>query len=184
MSPPDQKSPPKGDHEKAEKYVNQLTELINQNKLQVIRTDLKKFDPSSLYDHYTISLDDYQIEISHSKQPDSDEPSSPEGKHSFVMIFNNFKNIAEGRGEKVILAYIYLTDAQFSKFKIVAGRQIEEKRRAEEAMRFKEAMAPIDNVLDQASSQPSSESLESPKASETSADSSGSYLSEQLIHQI
>lgn len=177
MSEPDHKTPPRGDFEKAEKYVNQLVELINQNKIHAIRTDLKKFDPSSLQSHYIIGLTEYQIEISHSKQPNS-------GKDSYVMIFNNLKKIAEGSGEKVILAYIYLNDAQFAKFKIVADRQIEEKRRAEEAIRFKEAMAPIDNVLNQASSQPSSESLEPPTAPEPSADSSGSYLSEQQIHQI
>lgn len=176
MSDPDQKTPPKGDSEKAEKYINQLVELINQNKLLVFHTDLKKFDPTSLQDHYTIALTDYQIEISHSKQPNS-------GKDSFVMIFNNFKHLAQGNGEKVILAYIYLADAQFSKFRIVADRQIEERRRLEEEKRFKEALVPIDNLLNQVSS---TLPAQNPQTSTTAAESTNnsSYLSEQQIHQI
>lgn len=175
MSDPDQKTPPKGDSEKAERYINQLVELINQNKLHVFHTDLKKFDPGSLQDHYTISLTDYQIEISHSKHPNS-------GKASYVMIFNNFKNLAQGNGEKAILAYVYLADAQYSKFKIVADRQIEERRRAEEDKRFKEALVPIDNLLNQVSAQSQTENQAS--TGEETPQPSDSYLSEQQIHQI
>lgn len=176
MSDPDQKTPPKGDSEKAEKYINQLVELINQSKLQVFRTDLKKFDPGSLQDHYTINLTEYQIEISHSKQPNS-------GKTSYVMIFNNFKHLAQGNGEKVILAYIYLADAQYSKFKIVADRQIEERRRLEEEKRFKEALVPIDNLLNQVSS---TSPAQNPQTSTTAEESTNnpSYISELQIHQI
>lgn len=138
--PDAEQTPPKGDLEKAEKYVNQLIDLINQNKIEVYHTDLKKFDPTSLQDHYTIGLKDYQIEISHSKHPGSD-------KNSYVMIFNNLKNLAGGSGEKVILGYIYLADSQYSKFKIVADTQIEARRRAEEEKRFNEAVEPIDRLL-------------------------------------
>jgi molecular chaperone GrpE (heat shock protein) len=143
MSDSNQSNPPKGDFEKAEKYINQLVELLNQKRVEVFHTDLKKFDPTTLQDHYTIKLEDYQIEISHSKQPNT-------GKDSYVMIFNNFKNLTDGKGEKAILAYVYLADSHFSKFKIVADRQIEDRRRAEEEKRFKEAMTPIDSLLDQA----------------------------------
>ncbi len=149
MSDTNQTNPPKGDFDKADKYINQLAELINQKRIEVFHTDLKKFDPTTLQDHYTIKLQDYQIEISHSKQPNT-------GKDSFVMIFNNFKNLSDGNGAKAILAYIYLADSHFSKFKIVADRQIEDRRRAEEEKRFKEALAPIDNLLSQAQTLPDS----------------------------
>ncbi len=144
MSDSSNQTPPRGDFEKAERYINQLVGLINQNKIEAFRTDLKKFDPTTLHDHYSVSLRDYQIELSHSKQPDSN-------KDSYVMIFNNLKQLSEGRGEKVILAYIYMTDSQFGKFKLVADRQIEQKRKAEEEKRFSEALAPIDELLSQAS---------------------------------
>lgn len=176
MSDINQNTPPKGDLEKAEKYINQLVDLLNQQRIEVYHTDLTKFDPTSLQDHYAISLKDYQIEISHSKHQDTD-------KNSYVMIFNNLKNISEGNGEKVILAYIYLADSQFSKFKIVADRQIEEKRRMEEERRFKEALAPIDNLLDQASTLAEAREKD-PKTEEEKTDSQSSYLSEQQIHQI
>lgn len=149
MSDTNQTNPPKGDFDKADKYINQLVDLINQKRIEVFHTDLKKFDPTALQDHYTIKLQDYQIEISHSKQANT-------GKDSYVMIFNNFKNLSDGKGEKAILAYIYLADSHFSKFKIVADRQIEERRRAEEEKRFKEALVPIDNLLNQVQTQTSS----------------------------
>lgn len=133
-------TPPKGELEKAEKYINRLIDLINQNRIEVYCTDLKKFDPTSLQNHYTIILKDYQIEISHSRHQETE-------KNSYVMIFNNLKNISEGRGEKVILAYIYLADSHFSKFKIIADAQIERRRRAEEEKRFNAAVEPIDELL-------------------------------------
>lgn len=139
----DSQNPPRGDFQKAEEYIGKLVELINRDKIQVSRTDLKRFDPTTLQDHYTVSLSDYHIEISHSKQPNS-------GKDSYVMIFNNLKHLSAGSGEKVILAYIYLADSQFSKFKTVADRQLEEKRRFEEAKKFNEALEPIDELLDKA----------------------------------
>lgn len=177
MSDENTHNPPKGDFQKAEKYINQLVNLLNSNKIEVFHTDLKKFDPTSLQDHYTINLKDYQIEISHSKQPNS-------GKDSYVMIFNNLKNISEGSSDKAILAYVFLADSQYTKFKIVADRQIEEKRRAEEEKRFKEAMTPIDSLLDQASSKSNTETSEPSNTPEPSTDSSSSYLKEQQIHQI
>jgi hypothetical protein len=142
MSDLSNQPPPRGDFEKAEQYISQLISLINQNKIEVFHTDLKKFDPTSLKNHFSISLKEYQIEISHSKHPNTD-------KDSYVMIFNNLKNLAQGQGEKVILAYIYLADSQFGKFKLAADRQLEEKRRAEEEKKFKEALKPVDALLDE-----------------------------------
>lgn len=175
MSESNQQTPPKGDFDKAEKYINQLVSLIDQNKIEVYRTDLTKFDPTSLQDHYTIGLKDYQIEISHSRHQES-------GKSSYVIIFNNLKNISEGKGEKVILAYTYLADSQFSKFKIVAERQLNERRRAAEEKRFREAMAPIDDLLMGASAETKADN-QPPKPQEIKTDSQ-SFLSEQQIHQI
>lgn len=146
MSDSSQINPPRGDFETAEKYVSQLAELLNEEKIEVYHTDLKRFDPTTLQNHYTLNLKEYQIEISHSKQPES-------GKDSYVMIFNNMKQIAQGSRAKVILAYIYLTDTQFAKFKAVADQFIAKKKRAEEEKRFKEVLKPIDELLDQVSSE-------------------------------
>lgn len=133
-------APPKGDFEKAEKYINQLVSLIEQNKIEALHTDLQKFDPSSIQDHYRIDLKDYQIEISHSKLPNS-------GADSFVMLFTNLKNVESGESDKVILAYLQLSDQQFHKFKTAAQSQIQEKQRLIEEKRFKEALNPIDDLL-------------------------------------
>jgi effector-binding domain-containing protein len=135
--------PPRGDYQKAESYINRLIELIEANKLEVIHTDLQKFDPGSIQDHYRLDLNDYQIEISHSKLPTS-------GTDSYVMLFTNLKNVESGSAQKAILAYTQLSNTQFEKFKTVAESQIEERRRLEEEKRFKDALAPIDSLLDQA----------------------------------
>lgn len=135
--------PPRGDYQKAESYINRLIELIESNKIEVIHTDLQKFDPGSIQDHYRLDLNDYQIEISHSKLPTS-------GTDSYVMLFTNLKNVEAGSAQKAILAYTQLSNTQFEKFKTVAESQIEERRRLEEEKRFKDALAPIDSLLDQA----------------------------------
>lgn len=134
--------PPSGDPQKADHYVARLIELIKQDKLIVSRTDLSKFDPSALQNHYRLDLQDYEVEISHSKQPDS-------GKDFYVILFNNLKNISNQCSEKIILAYIHLSENQFTNFKSVADEQLERKRREAEEKRFKEAMAPIDQALEQ-----------------------------------
>lgn len=171
--------PPRGDFDKAEKYVNQLVALVNQNKVEVWHTDLKKFDPTSLKDHYTIGLKEYQIEISHSKHPNTE-------KDSYVMIFNNLKNISEGSGEKVILAYVYLADSQFSKFKIVADRQIYERERAEEEKKFNQALEPIDQLLDQAKGTEEHHVSQSPYSAEETKEikEKKEDFSASQIHQI
>ncbi|MBI2593732.1 hypothetical protein HYW44_03750 [Candidatus Daviesbacteria bacterium] len=140
MSDVNELAPPKGSLDKAEGYIDQLVNLLNQKKIDVFRTDLKKFDPTTLQNHYSIHLKDYQIEISHNRHQET-------GKNSYVMIFNNLKNISEGSGERVILGYIYLADSQYSKFKIVADNQIEARRRAAEEKRFNKAVEPIDQLL-------------------------------------
>ncbi len=135
--------PPQGEKDQAEKYLDKLANLIIHNKIQVSHTDLKKFDLTSLQDHYTIPLDGYEVEVSHTKQPDT-------GKDFFVMLFNNIRMVqADGASciDKLILAYIHLTEEQFRKFKRVADDQLERKRREEEAQRFEEAMTPVDSLL-------------------------------------
>lgn len=132
--------PPKGDEKKAEKYINQLSQLLDSDKLTVFHTDLNRFDPSSLYDHYRMDLKDYQVEVSHSKKADT-------GEDAYVIIFTNLKQVQTGTCEKVILAYVPLTRVQFINFKTSADEQLERIKRIAEEKRFKEVMQPIDNVL-------------------------------------
>lgn len=150
-------TPPRGDYQKAEKYITQLCTLIEQNKIEVIHTDLKKFDPNSIQDHYRVALEDYHIEISHSKLPNS-------GSDSYVMLFTNLKNVAAGSADKTILAYTQLSDSQFQTFKEAAEAQIEERRRKEEEKRFNDALSPIDNLLNQAKSTSTEPEMEKPAA--------------------
>lgn len=137
---PPQLPPPSGDPGKADRYLTQLIELVNTDKLLVLHTDLSKFDPTSLQDHYRLDLKNYEVEISHNKQPDS-------GEDFYVILFNNLKLVNEKCTEKIILAYIHLSGDQFAKFKVVADDQLERKRKEAEEKRFKEAMAPIDSAL-------------------------------------
>lgn len=132
--------PPSGDSTKAEKYISQLIKLVNQNKLLVNHTDLAQFDPSSIEDHYRMELKEYHVEISHSKQPDT-------SKDFYIMLFTNLQDIRDGCSEKIILAYLYLTEEQFKRFKNEADAQLEVKRKAEEEKRFHLAMAPVEEVL-------------------------------------
>ncbi len=134
--------PPSGDSETAEKYIHQLIDLINTEKLTVIHTDLSKFDPTTLADHYRLDLKDYDVEISHNKNPNT-------SADSYVMLFNNLKSINNASTEKVILAYIHLSELQFSKIKTVSDEQIERRLREAEKKRFKEAMIPVDQALEQ-----------------------------------
>lgn len=142
MSNSSQLPPPSGDPEQAEHYITQLIELLNIDKLTALRTDLSKFDPTSLHDHFRLDLKDYEVEISHNKQPDS-------GKDFYVVLFNNLKFVSNQCSEKVILAYMHLSEQQFKLFKSAADKQIERGRKAAEEKRLKEAMMPIDEMLDQ-----------------------------------
>lgn len=139
--------PPIGNQKKADYYIIKLIDLINTDKLLVSRTDLSKFDPTSLRDHYRIDLKNYEVEISHNKQPDS-------GKDFYIILFNNLKHINNNCTEKVILAYIHILDHQFAKFKMAAENQFERKRREVEEKRFKETMAPVDQILEEIASKP------------------------------
>lgn len=132
--------PPSGDSEKADRYILQLTDLISADKLTVSHTDLAKFDPTSLQDHYRLDLKDYEIEVSHNKQPDS-------GQDSYVILFNNLKYVNEKCTEKIILAYMHLTEDQFKNFKSTTDEYLDRKRREAEEKRLREAMAPIDQIL-------------------------------------
>jgi hypothetical protein len=143
MSDEAQKLPPSSsDYKRAEKYISELIKLIEQDKILVSHTDLSKFDPTSLQDHYWLDLKHYQVEISHSKKFQS-------GEDSYVMIFNNLKHIGEGQAEKVILAYINLEANHFIKFKSVADDQIAKNQKKEEENRFNQAVAPINQALEQ-----------------------------------
>lgn len=138
----DKTLPPSGDSQKAEKYLNRLIDLIADDKLSVSHTDLSKLDPSLLQDHYRMELKDYQVEISHSKQPNS-------GHDSYICLFTNLQQVREGCTEKVILAYLHLDPTQFHKFKTVADDQLERERRKEEERRFSQAMSKVDEILDE-----------------------------------
>lgn len=143
MSDESQKLPPSSsDHKRAERYITELTRLIEADKIKVFHTDLSKFDPTSLQDHYWIDLKHYQVEISHSKKFQS-------GEDSYVMIFNNLKHIEGGQAEKVILAYINLEANHFIRFKSVSDDQILKNQKQEEEKRFSEAIAPINQALEQ-----------------------------------
>lgn len=134
--------PPSADPKRAEKYISQFVSFVNNDKLKVIHTDLSKYDPSSLEDHYRIELEDYSVEVSHSKQPNT-------GADSYVMLFTNIKNITEnGSCEKIILAYLHLDVNQFIRFKAASDDQVDRIKKAEEERRFNQAIAPIDQVLD------------------------------------
>lgn len=133
--------PPGGDPSQAEKYINQLISLIDKDKLDVSHTDLSKFDPSTLQDHYRLELRDYQVEVSHSKHPDS-------GKDSYIILFTNIKNHLSGDCEKIILAFMHLDVNQFLRFKKVSLNQLDKKRRAEEEKRLKAALEPVDLLLE------------------------------------
>ncbi|MBI3109698.1 hypothetical protein HYZ06_01515 [Candidatus Daviesbacteria bacterium] len=133
--------PPSGDPQKAAKYVDQLIAFIEEDKLTIHHTDLGMFDPSPLQDHFRIDLEEYQVEISHSKHPQS-------GKDSYVMLFTNLKNVADGNCEKIILAYMHLDDSQFMHLRNAYTEQVDRKRKAEEEKRLKDALLPIDQALE------------------------------------
>ena len=132
--------PPSGDSKKAEKYIKDFIQLINADKLEVNRTDLSQFDPTNLQDHYRLDLKDYQVEVSHSKQPDS-------GKDFYVLLFNNIKQVRENCSEKVILAYMHLNEDQFVAFKRACEGQVGRAKQKAEEKRLEEALSPIDQAL-------------------------------------
>ena len=133
--------PPSGDPQKAAKYVDQLIAFIEEDKLTISHTDLARFDPSSLQDHFRVDLKEYQVEVSHSKHPQT-------GKDSYVILFSNLKNVANGNYQRIILAYMHLDDSQFMRFRKAYAQQIDRKKKAEEEKRLNEALIPIDQALE------------------------------------
>jgi hypothetical protein len=133
--------PPRGDIEQAEKYLRKLINLLNADLVELTHTDLSQFDPSSLQDHYRVDLDDYQVEISHSKQANT-------GEDSFVMLFTNIKKIQADFDQKIILAYTYIDMEQFKKFKMVADDYMNRKKAEQDKKRFEQAMEPVNEALD------------------------------------
>ncbi len=134
--------PPSGNSQQAEKYVKQLIQLIDTDRVDIIKTDLSKFDPSSLQDHYGVDLKEYRVELSHSKHPSN-------GRDSYVILFTNLKNTNGINPEKIILAYMHLDEPQFSSLKQSALQQLERRKRQLEEKRLKDALSPIDEILDQ-----------------------------------
>lgn len=133
--------PPSGSPEQAQKYLTKLIDLIDQEKILVTHTNLSKLDPSSLQDHYYIILNDFHIEISHTKKADT-------GEDFYILLFNNLKQIRDGCSEKVILAYMNLNAQQYGLFKKSAQVQFDKEKAKEDAKRFTEVMAPIDQALE------------------------------------
>lgn len=133
--------PPFGDAQKAERYLSTIVGLINLDKIKVTPTNLNQLAQSSLKDHFRINLEEYEIEISHNR--------SLETKIStFVMLFSNTSLLKVGKADKVILAYLHLNEDQFNLFREAAFDQIErgQKHIAEE--KFREVMAPIDQIFE------------------------------------
>ncbi len=133
--------PPSGDPQQAEKYISQLVGLIETDKLNVLQTDLAKFDPTSLQEHYSLELKEYRVEVSHSKYPQS-------GKDSYVILFTNIKNLSEGNYEKIILAYMHLTNNQFISFKNASLQQLQRRAKELEEKRLQNALEPVDQILE------------------------------------
>jgi len=133
--------PPGGDPQRAESYIKLLVQLLSDNKLIATHTDLTKFDPNALQDHYRVNISNYQIEVSHSKQPLT-------GRDMYVLLFINSPSVEDFYNAKGIIAYLILSDTQFKRFKDVAEEQIETRRKVEEEKRFAKAIKPIDELLD------------------------------------
>lgn len=140
------KSPPIGDQKYAEKYIDHLMEMLKWDKATLNHSDLKKYDPSTMQDHYRVNLGDYDAEVSHSINPNN-------GQNIYMLIFTNVAQIKAGQAQEAILSYIYLNEPLFSRFKTFAEGYFERKHREEEEKRFKTAMQPIDNIIAQSLSE-------------------------------
>lgn len=140
--------PPSGDHKQAEPYLSQIIQFVDQDLLHIHHTDLSKFDPTALQDHYRLELKEYEVEVSHSKHPDT-------GKDSYILLFNNIKKVAQNDCQKVILAYMHLAEEQFQRFRKAKENQTERRRKEEEEKRLKEALQPIDEALEELTDTPS-----------------------------
>lgn len=132
--------PPLGDPQKADRYINSIVKLLAKDKVNLVQTDLSKFDLSSMQAHYRLELGEYDVEISHSIQTETN-------KDFYTMLFNSIKRVQNGSSDKVVLAYIHLSDDQYAQFKAAADENLERQRRKADAGRFASVMAPIDAML-------------------------------------
>lgn len=162
--PDDQLPPPGAESDKAQRYVDSLIRLIGNEKVLVTQTDLKRYNSPSMEDHYRINLKDYDIELSHNKNPETSE-------ETYIMIFNSIGLIDPQNPQPVVLAYVHLEMAHFMRLKQAADSQIEKIRKAKEEARFKATMQPIEQLLDQMGNdtpppphQPSSSQPEQPQS--------------------
>lgn len=134
--------PPSGDALQAENYIRKLVHLIDKDIVEIAKTDLSQFTPGSLQNHYRIVLNDYHVEVSHNKHPQSDSDS-------YIMLFTNIKSYPHG--QKIILAYMHIHDIQFKDVKNAADKQVERAQKRAEEKRLKDALKPIDQILDEIS---------------------------------
>lgn len=140
MEPNSTTIPPIGDPQRADRYINSLVRLINKDKLGLTHTDLNKFDVTTMQNHYRVDLGDYDVEISHSIQPETN-------KDFYTIIFNNIKHISDGKSDKVVLGYVHLTDEQYGRFKVAADEYLERRRKEADRERFAQNLAPIEQIL-------------------------------------
>ncbi len=146
--------PPAGNSKQGQKYVSKLTKLIYQDRLIAEHSDLKKFDLSCMQDHYRLNLENYEVELSHSKHPTT-------GDDMFVLLFNGLKSITNIQ-DKAILSYIHLNQDQFQALKMACDQQIARTEVTRQQARFEETMAPIDQALDSLQND-DSQTMEQPK---------------------
>lgn len=136
-------TPPTGDALQAENYIRKLIHLIDKDIVEIAKTDLSQFAPGSLQNHYRVALNDYHVEISHSKHPQS-------GDNSYIILFTNIRNYPQ-TGQKIILAYMHIHDIQFKDVKAAADQQVGRVKKRAEEKRLKDALKPIDQILDEIS---------------------------------
>src|SRR4051812_22041908 len=117
--------PPNADAQRAKQYVEQIIPLINSDQLMVKHINLSEFDPTHIQDHYQIDIENFGIEISHTKKPDT-------GQDIYVMIFNQLNQTPE----KTLLAFAYIEKEQFMSIKTAADNQDKRQKDKIEAARF------------------------------------------------
>lgn len=138
---PNETHPPTANSTQGQKYIKQLVELVNQDRLEADHSDLTKFDASCMQDHYRINLDRYEVELSHSKHPET-------GEDVYILLFNGLKSV-KNEGDRVILSYVHVTKDQFETLKEVCDKQAERLSAKREEERFHEVMKPIDQALEE-----------------------------------
>lgn len=135
--------PPVGNISKAQEYIEKLELLLDKDKCTLTHSDLTKYPSSSMLDHYRLDLGHYYAEISASKHPTT-------GQTIYCLLFTNIDKIKEGKADSAILSYLNLTPNLFEKFKEIANKYFERKKREAEEKRFTDAMKPVDELIDKA----------------------------------